>query len=98
MVNGGKTMRERIWNYVEDNLKGFELEGVEISEEDIYLHFFTIARKVQFAQIAVARAISRAIAVSIQNFNLCHCYVKPFCLFGLVRYVNYHLQSLYSRI
>lgn len=28
-------MREKIWNYVEDNLKGFELEGVEISEEDI---------------------------------------------------------------
>ena len=28
-------MRERIWNYIEDNLKGFELEGVEISEEDI---------------------------------------------------------------
>ena len=28
-------MRDKIWNYIEDNLKGFELEGVEIAEEDI---------------------------------------------------------------
>lgn len=30
-------MREAIWNYVEDNLKGFELEGVEITDDDIDL-------------------------------------------------------------
>lgn len=28
-------MRNEIWNYIKNNLKGFELEGVEISEEDI---------------------------------------------------------------
>lgn len=28
-------MRKNIWDYIENNLKGFDLEGVEIADEDV---------------------------------------------------------------
>ena len=34
ILNGGSNMREKIKDYIEENLKHFEFAGVEITEED----------------------------------------------------------------